>query len=307
MSRPLIPSRALTRESTFAILVGMSCPLRCAHCAVKSPQKTTLTGKEITLLRDTVRAHAPKEILFSGGEPTLYIDNINRITSAHSEKNNLSVRITTSGYFAKDVESAKKLITSIKFLNHVQMSYDKFHQEFVPFEYLKNLNSACSEVGVEFSVVMAIQSALDLAFAAKIKTAGDFVIGTLKVTETGEAKKNSLAFNYPCFDRNVWRSACPSRGRISYICGKGFSLCCSSLAFSHGWRNFVHPTAKTHLNSQFYSLISSCSFGQIKKMFNLRELDLKPKHTHRCTLCGYLFSEIMRKYGQENLYKKVVL
>ena len=285
----------IPKFKSIAILVGFSCPLRCSHCSARTNiKRSSLTEKELLLLRSTVTGMSPEEILFSGGEPMLYVDTINRIVSAHPRPKNLDVRITTSGYFATSVNRAAQRLSGIHNLKFVQMSYDRFHQKFVPIQNIKNLYMACRESGIDFSVLMAMQSPLDLSLAMKIKEAGDFKIGTIKITEAGEAKKNGIAFEYPTFDKKVWSGHCPNRAKIAYICGKGFSLCCSYHGFESNWCNFVHPTVRAHLSSPFHSIISKRTFGGIKKYFRLSKLKLEPKHTHECTLCGYLFDEAIK-------------
>ncbi len=281
---------------SLTILVGFSCPLRCGHCSVRlNPVRKSLTEGEIRLLIRTVRGLSPRRIHFSGGEPALYIDTINRITAAHPDPGSLSVLVTTSGYFAESVERAEKVLASINNLSRVRMSCDRFHQEFVPVTYLDNLYAACRRRGIKFGVVMAIESPLDLAFSNKISGAGKFRIGAMKVTEAGAAKKNGLGFKYPCFDPNVFRKRCPKIRSVSYICGKGFSLCCSYNTAEANWKKFVHPTIKAHRSSRFYSLISSKTFGGIRKYFGLDDLRFEARHTHKCALCGYLFDEAIRR------------
>lgn len=236
-----------------------------------------------------IKAYSVTSLHFVGGEPTLYIADINRILSGLASLKHTKVRITTNGHFGATKKSAKAVLASLLKLDYLQLSYDKFHREFLPFKNIRTLYNVCLEAGVEFSVAISIQSPLDLVLAPQLKKIGDFPIGVLKVMPAGSARENNLAYRYPSFDKRVLSKKCPNHKTITYMCGEGFTSCCSLLSFGEGSARFAHPTMRAHLNSDFYKLISRHSFGEIMRMSGVASTPLSPDHSSPCTLCAHLF------------------
>lgn len=245
------------RFKQLGIIVGTKCNFRCAHCALGDGERNRdLSVKEIRILKEAISQYAPRELLFTGGEPTLYIPLINEMISAHPAPGKCRIIVTTNGHFANSVSSARKVLASFIALNNVQVSYDKFHNKFLPLTKVKNLYAACKEMRLKFLALFAIQSPLDLSLMAALSKVGRFNIGVQKVIPHGQAKKNRLGFIHTVFDRKVLAKKCPNLGRLAYTRGRGFSVCCSDLLRLRSKTQFAHPTIKEHLASDFYKLLT---------------------------------------------------
>lgn len=276
----------------LGIVVGTRCNFDCKHCLLdKETRNLSLSGKEKRMLAGVVREYAPPDLSFTGGETTLYIDDINEIAAAHPYPNKLNLGIVTNGGFASSVPAAKRVLASIGGLTQVQMSYDKFHAEFVPWSHIGTLYRACREMGVGFRVITTLQSPLDLGIVAEIGKEGDFKIGVQKVCGIGEAGKNRVEFRHFAFDRKVLRKFCPNRTQIAYQCGRGFSICCANLIFNgkDPGKWCLHKTPAAHMDSPFYKLMRSASFGRLVKDFGLDHGKLSPEHSSECALCEHIF------------------
>lgn len=187
--------------------------------------------------------------------------------------------------------AAQQVLGRIPSLQQVRLSYDRFHAEFLPFSYVKNLYTACKRMKLSFRAVLCMQSPLDLTLVQKLEKLGDFRIEVQPVCDVGEARKNNVAFTYPVFDRKVLRKYCPNRNQLAYMCGKGFSVCCSNLVFNNVYDGCIHATPEKHMKSSFYKVITRFSFGQLLKRLNISEMELLPNHSTECSLCEYIFKK----------------
>lgn len=278
------------------VLVGSACNFDCPHCIIDAhPKGVGLSEKEILVLIKTIRRYVPGEILFSGGEPTLYIREINKLIAAQPFPSKLKVTLATNGYFANTIASAQKTLSLISNLSRVQLSYDKFHEKFLPLKNVGNLYTACKRSGIDFTVLVVISSPMDLTVIEKLGAIGEFPIQPLKAVPFGRAADNGIGFVYPNFDGGVLRKRCPERRRIGYLVGKGFSMCCSGLAFGRHYRKFCGKTVEQFLASRFYGLAAGQSFGSLMKKFDIPRGDLLPKHSSECVLCEHIFNEAIKK------------
>lgn len=279
----------------LGIIVGTKCNFHCAHCALEDRERgRNLSAKEIHILKNSIAEYAPRELLFTGGEPTFYIHLINELISAHPKPHKCRIIVTTNAHFAKSIPAARKVLTSFIALNNVQVSYDKFHKKFLPLANVKNLYTACKEMRLSFLALFAIQSPLDLPLMAELSKLGKFRIGVQKVIPHGQARKNGVGFIHTVFDKKVLNKRCPNLGRIAYTRGHGFSVCCSDLLRLKSKTQLAHLTIKEHLASDFYKLMSGHTFRELIQKFSLPDSPLKPEHSDECVLCKHIFTQRAR-------------
>jgi hypothetical protein len=253
-----------------------------------------LSAAEKNLVTDSVLKHGIKQILFIGGEPTLYIPDMQDIIS-RLDGADIEFRMTTNGHFAKSKDAASKVLSSIPRLAAVNLSCDRQHEKFLPEANIQNLFSACRELGIVFRVVLALSSPLDLVLLKKLREVGRFPIMPQKMLPMGAAKKNNLGYKHPSFDKRVLSRVCPNRKVLVYMCGQGFTVCCSSLAFNSKSGRVVHPTLVQHLSSDFYKLITKHTLGRVAEKLGVSDMKMLPEYSSPCVLCEQLFAN---KYGQ---------
>jgi len=147
---------------------------------------------------------------------------------------------------------------------------------------------------ISFSVISVIQSPIDILQACKLKKIGDFKIGIQPLCNIGTARKNALSFDYPVFDKSVFKKFCPGRAQISYLCGRGFSICCANLLFNNVYPQVANKTVEEHLGSKFYKMMTSHNFGELLKIFRIPKDNLSARHSGECALCEYIFNHANR-------------
>ena len=273
----------------LGITLGERCNFRCRHCSSYLQPPHELSKKEIGLIRDTIQEYCVKDLLLAGGEPTLYVEKANRILTGLPGLENFSVRTTTNGHFGRSLSEAKKVLKSFARLTDVQVSYDRFHADYLPFENIGNIFQACRELGIRFSVSFCVSDPLDMVLLEKLKRFGSFSVGVQKVLPVGAAAMNGLGYKHPEFDKEVLSKSCPRKGKVVYLGGCGFSICCSTLVLSDKNNKFSHPTLKEHLESDFYKLVSRKRFGDIAGQLKVPENEFLPVHSDPCSMCEYLF------------------
>jgi len=278
-----------------AVVIGTKCNFRCVHCTIADSDKDrSPSAQEIKVLKSFVASYRPQELLFTGGEPSLYLDHIIDIASVCVGPPQCKVILSTNGHFAVTESAASLFLDCIPYLHRIQMSFDSFHAQFTSLQNVSNLYAACRKHGVHFSVLMAIGSAAELSLLAQLRKIGKFPVGVQKVVPFGQAVKNGVAFKFPEFDRGVLRRCCPNSDRIVYTCGRGFSFCCAELVFADNYHDFAHNSVDEHFQSPFYKLISRKTFGKIAQELSVSIDVFDSACSHDCVVCFRIFDEARR-------------
>ena len=279
----------------IGILPGYRCDFNCAHCSIGYKRNTVLSDAEMKLIAETITQHGIKSLIFAGGEPTLHIPIINRLFRKLNSPERLFITVTTNGSFAGSLAKAETVLRKFSFLNKIQLSYDKWHEKFLPFENVKHLFLACKKTGVDFCVLMAIESPLDLHLAAKLGEISDFKIAIQKVVAAGNAERAGIYYKFPSFDDSVLTQRCANLKKPVYLCRRGFALYDINLSFTA-----LNATADQKifssfddlLKSEFYMLMQNHTFGELLNKFKIDSTKLLPSHSMPCNLCGYIGGQL---------------
>jgi len=248
------------------------------------------------MLRGLLVSFQPESLLFIGGEPTLYTEKINTILEGNVVSPSTAVVITTNGHFAVSRGAAVSAIKKFRRLDHVQLSYDNYHKEFISLDNVSNLRKACEDLGVHFGVLISVKSPLDLVLLKDLKAAGvkDSQVRIQGVHLIGAAAVNGIGYDYPSFNEQVLSRKCESIGNMVYLCGEGFTSCCSHLAFEEENRSYIHPTIEDHIASKFHGLVMKHTFGELLELAGLSKADLVPAHSYICALCAHIFKGLQK-------------
>lgn len=267
---------------------GDYCNLSCSHCGTLSgPKGTMVLGSEELLQIDrAIREYLPEKLLFTGGEPTFFIETINKIIDFYPKDVDFEVQFTTNGHYAKSFEEIEKYLGAVKQLNEVQISYDKFHGSRLNIEDLKRIKEWCSTKDIKVNISMCISSPLELIEAQKTAEESNIKLSYQPVEGSGRAKEMDREYKYFHFEEEVKSRSCPNAGSISYICGKGFSVCCSSLMFNMDNTNFYNKELTQYLGSSFHEKMTSKTFKEMID-FDLPE-EMDPRLSSPCNFCEFI-------------------
>lgn len=282
-------SHSQNQIGSLAVLVGYKCNFACAHC-ITAGKTGALSETDNKRIVSAIERYGIRELHFVGGEPSLFVEAINKVLSRLSSLDKIKVRITTNGSFARTISEAEGLLQRFKKIDFLELSYDKFHKKFLPEKNIRNLFLTCRKRGVRFGVLFSAESPMDLVLLKDLNAVGKFPISLQYVVPFGAAKKNSIAWRHRSPEAILLGKKCPTSNKLIYICQQGFTVCCSALTLCLKPQKFVHTTPEKHFSSRFYGLVSSCSMGEIKDRFDLKGPLPEDRRISVCTVCEYLFS-----------------
>lgn len=102
-------------------------------------------------LKELSNMHPLKSVWVHGGEPFLYFDYLVHIIKEANKLGIIRKGVISNSFWAKSIEIAKKKLMILKKagLIAITFSFDFFHQEFIPLEFVRNALIAAVDVGFE--------------------------------------------------------------------------------------------------------------------------------------------------------------
>lgn len=147
-----------TTQLTF--ITTANCTAKCDHCVMYCVpgDKRKLTFEQMKATIDQFNSISPLFlVVFSGGEPLLLGEDLYEAL-AYCDSMGILTRIVTNCYWAKDDESAGKILRELREsgLWELNISCDDYHEPYVPFEYVKRAYMMSKSMG--FSAVVIANS-----------------------------------------------------------------------------------------------------------------------------------------------------
>ena len=128
------------------------CTAACKICCYKcNPNGNQVLNKELIkdYIRQLTQINSKADISFTGGEALVCYD-ILRECMEYANKLNFKSSLVTNCSFGKSVDEAKNLLKDLMSvgLYRIGISTDRFHQQFVPIQYVKNVLIAANEINL---------------------------------------------------------------------------------------------------------------------------------------------------------------
>jgi radical SAM protein with 4Fe4S-binding SPASM domain len=141
-------------RANFKTLVFMStykCNVTCKHCGIYCSPKDSesISLEDMKRMVDEASELGFLNIVFSGGEPTMLGDDLNKIIEYISIKNQfVAIRMVTNATWAKTKDIARKKLSDWKKLglNEINISCGEFHQKEVPLKSVINAFECAKEL-----------------------------------------------------------------------------------------------------------------------------------------------------------------
>ncbi len=135
-------------------LLTFKCPAECQHCSYKAGPKRTgcIKPKEYSkYLNELMALHPLKSVWVHGGEPFLYFDYMEDVIKKAKMMDIPKRGLITNSFWAKNERIAHKKLERLKKagLTAITLSFDCFHQEFIPLKYVKNALNSAVKIGFE--------------------------------------------------------------------------------------------------------------------------------------------------------------
>jgi MoaA/NifB/PqqE/SkfB family radical SAM enzyme len=130
------------------VLMTRKCPLKCRHCFVKKQNKDFPLKGLLTLIDKIAEQGEFNGIVLTGGEPFVVFDNLQKAVEFIKQKG-LRSAVITSGFWASSKRKALSYLRSLKGLDVLGVSVDKYHQKQVPLKNIKNILKAAKEFQIK--------------------------------------------------------------------------------------------------------------------------------------------------------------
>jgi radical SAM protein with 4Fe4S-binding SPASM domain len=121
-----------------------------------------------------------KWISITGGEPLLEPE-LTQTYVKHATELGISTEIVTNGFWAETEKAAIKMIESLKLqgLDILNLSLDDFHQEFIPYQSVKNACMAAKSLGFKFIIMTTTTKNNEIKINTIIETLKELKIQVL--------------------------------------------------------------------------------------------------------------------------------
>jgi len=135
-------------------IITFRCTTHCIHCYNAGTDKSCPTHIDKNMAVDALETIATKYNLDSlmtfGGEPLLYPEIVSAI---HEKAVALGIgkrQVITNGYWTKEKSRTKKTakLLALSGVNHVMISIDAFHQEWIPLDKVRYSAESLIESGI---------------------------------------------------------------------------------------------------------------------------------------------------------------
>jgi hypothetical protein len=272
-------------------------------CFSCNPHNKTLLDKE--LVKDYIRQAAEiktvEHIAFTGGEAIIYFDVL-RECMEYAKSLGLYSTLVSNGFWAKNYDEGYKKIAALKEsgLRSISLSIDKFHQEFVPVESVRNALEITRKLGVlsevtlmdlkdGMSVYNSIENFRDLLYGCNMVTYPCFPAGMARETIPEESYIYECESRYAC---------CPFDHTITVLFDGTIMVCCSQFSRDidmvkvgkFGETSLKQAVENLNNNSFMYVLLTH-GFGWFVDLAKKLGKDVKDNYCISCHLCYDLFSD----------------
>jgi len=154
--------KELKHSIAFLRNIGMMltyrCQAACPHCVVEAgPHRTEEISLEDALNWTNqiikYRDGHIRALSLTGGEPFCCFDKLKAI-ARHGAKQGLVITTITNGFWAENIQDATKILREVVGLKMIGISADLHHQNYIPFDRVKNVVTAAKECGLPYRIII---------------------------------------------------------------------------------------------------------------------------------------------------------
>jgi len=164
------PDRPIPFLTTIGLMITYRCTVSCAHCVVQAgphrsegmdPRDIRQWVDQIARYRDGLMAG----IAVTGGEPFSERNKLQLVSSLAASAG-LAVSVVSNAYWATNLESARACLRGVPGISFLSISTDVHHQEFIPFDRVRNAVRAAEELGMTYNVAICTATENDERYKA---------------------------------------------------------------------------------------------------------------------------------------------
>lgn len=289
-----------------------SCSICCFNCTPACKEKLDVDTM-LSYIDQTENIEDITSISLTGGEPFLEYRTLRKLIQRATERGK-SVSTITNGYWAVSYEEAFKRLSELKKLGlkHLNISHDRYHQEYINTDYVKNLLDAALQLGIATTLVMV---------TIKNDKIGD-IIDKLDNSLYGTSLNRSPCLpagaaselSQDCFDRimdvNGLRCVYGRNMVVGY--DGGIFPCCSQVIYETGLGighyndiTLSESLNKLENNALLYLIRNESMDFFIDIAKNKLNIEIPDKVVNVCELCAKLFTEENIPLFYPHIIKKI--
>lgn len=290
--------------NTIVIAMTNKCNAKCDMCCFScNPDNNLVLGKAsiFSVIDQAKEISTFNKVAFSGGEPFLFLELLED-SIKYAKTKGFTISCISNGFWGNDKEEVEKILLKLKQagLSELRLSYDQFHEEYIPFENIKNI--------IVVSKVIGLACYLGIGVTKSSKKASYYIdelgcdgfhtsIQYYPYLPVGEALKNTSAEDYysVCNKRGLY---CTYGNMLLVLYDGNVYPCCSNVIkdtfFKAG--NIYEKKLTEIIKSIKTNLVL---FILMKKGFNWfidvieteLQISLPKNFISQCHLCHTIFSD----------------
>jgi MoaA/NifB/PqqE/SkfB family radical SAM enzyme len=176
----------------LGLILTYRCNASCRHCyfnAGPARREEMLKGEVLSYLDQAANLSTLKMVSLTGGEPFL-LPELLREAVSYAVDQGFRTEVVTNCFWAENKETAEAQLSGLAEagLDVINLSADDFHQEFVPFSYVRNCYEAAKALGLKITILCSVARSSRLTAEKIINLLGDLNIQTLGETAQPSAK-----------------------------------------------------------------------------------------------------------------------
>lgn len=146
----------------IGLFITFQCQVACPHCVVKAgPERKEAMdletiGDYIIQIAGYRDGHI-RTISLTGGEPFIDIDRLRQVI-AMAAHHNLWVSVVTNAFWAESLERATAILEGLPGLSLIAISTDRYHQQAIAFDRVKNAIQAAEFCGIPYDVSLCTEN-----------------------------------------------------------------------------------------------------------------------------------------------------
>ncbi|WP_374351443.1 radical SAM/SPASM domain-containing protein [Chitinimonas sp.] len=297
-----------SRELT--LLLTWACDIRCAHCNQDHAKTHLDVPAAKRVLRGLCKLGEIDRYSFTGGEPFLRYPAMLAVAAVGAQLG-LPFGVISNGRWARTPEIARERLVALRALglDLLVVSYDPFHEAFVPAARLADLLRIAAELGVLTQVYVSRADLTPIgeiiaSVAARLQVATEVVsVRDVVPLGSGAALGSPAALPYGQIDK-----ACPTHGDYTVWPDGKVLPCCSAgthegLAIGNVYSDSAKAIVKRRRASRLLAMLHRHDLHEvvIRLPAALRDRLASGHYVHACQLCHDLVSDPAARAAAEQL------
>ncbi|MHA1110778.1 MAG: radical SAM protein [Promethearchaeota archaeon] len=135
----------------IGMMLTERCNISCRHCLIDCCTSFGSEWQAYSLYKTFIQIihnGITKTVGFTGGEPFLEFKKLKKLVNL-CELSGINTSVVTNGFWASTLRKTHRYLLELQGLTKIAVSTDKFHQEFIPIQNVKNIIEEANQLNIE--------------------------------------------------------------------------------------------------------------------------------------------------------------